>query len=41
MPRGRIAGDRVTVFEERPEVMRADLVLNKRGGSRMQAPQVD
>jgi hypothetical protein len=29
------------IFEERPEVMRADQVLNKRGGHRIQVPGIE
>ena len=41
MPRGRFDGYSMTIFEERPEVMRADQVLSKRVGSRMQVPRVE
>lgn len=39
MPRGGRACECVNMFEERPEVTRADQVLSKCGGSRMQAPR--
>ncbi len=41
MPCGRFDWYSVTAFEERPAVMRADQVLSKRGGNRMQVPRVE
>ncbi len=41
MPRGSLACDRVAIIDERPEVVRADQVLSKGGGSRIQVPGME